>query len=171
MIGSRDGSMICEISTGDGELRPDESTWRSQALRCPSIRRDAHSSAAQPRCGDESWRNGRFRRLLHPWLRSSSGRLLSRFPASAVADVVLHEYLPPDAVDDLLLGATTTRRSDGCAAIQTETGVAVSSPRTWIRPSERKGFVYGSRALAGLEPANAYHCRRGHDLSRDRSPT
>ncbi|HEX4339357.1 MAG TPA: transglutaminase-like domain-containing protein [Polyangiaceae bacterium] len=66
-------------------------------------------------------------------------------PASA--DVVLHEYVPPDAVEDLRLGATT---SDGVmsAAIQTQSG-PVTSPDL-DRPSDASNAVYGAnRTPAG----------------------
>ncbi|HVU00992.1 MAG TPA: transglutaminase domain-containing protein [Polyangiaceae bacterium] len=61
-------------------------------------------------------------------------------PSSARPDVVLHEYVPPDPVEDLKLGATTT---DGAmaAAIDTKSG-AVESPDL-AEKSERHGAVYG----------------------------
>jgi transglutaminase-like putative cysteine protease len=65
--------------------------------------------------------------------------LVASGPASA--DIVLHEYVPPDAVEDLRLGATT---SDGVmsAAIQTQSG-PVASPDV-DRPSDASGAVYGA---------------------------
>jgi hypothetical protein len=60
--------------------------------------------------------------------------------SAASADVVLHEYVPPDAVEDLRLGATT---SDGVmsAAIQTQSG-PVPTPDL-DRPEGATGTVYG----------------------------
>jgi hypothetical protein len=66
----------------------------------------------------------------------------------ASADVVLHEYVPPDALEDLRLGATT---SDGAmsAAIQTQSG-PVPSPDL-DRPNDASRTVYG----AGRTPPGA----------------
>src|SRR5262249_17483180 len=78
----------------------------------------------------------------------------------AAADVILHEYVPPDAVEDLRLGATS---SDGTmsAAIQTQSG-PVTSPDL-ERPAEPGGTVYGpSRTPPGGGPT----FRVGPDTSR-----
>jgi transglutaminase-like putative cysteine protease len=84
--------------------------------------------------------------------------LFTSGPASA--DVVLHEYVPPDAIEDLRLGATT---SDGVmsAAIQTQSG-AVPSPDL-DRPSDASGAVYGA---SRTPPGSGSTFRVDRDTSR-----
>ncbi len=79
---------------------------------------------------------------------------------SASADVVLHEYVPADAVEDLRLGATT---SDGVmsAAIQTQSG-PVTSPDL-DRPSDASGAVYGA---SRTPPGGGSTFRVDRDTSR-----
>ncbi len=78
----------------------------------------------------------------------------------ASADVVLHEYVPADAVEDLRLGATT---SDGVmsAAIQTQSG-PVASPDL-DRPSDASGAVYGA---GRTPPGSGSTFRVDRDTSR-----
>jgi transglutaminase-like putative cysteine protease len=80
--------------------------------------------------------------------------------ADALADVLLHEYVPPEPAEDVRLGATT---SDGAmpAAIETQSGPVPSPDPERAPPPDR--HVYGADASRD-GPGGAFHVDR--DTSR-----